>query len=147
MGARQGPGAGRGEVGEINLFSAFHNMIFVIDLVVRFVAGLQHAHSLGNIGVSSQHTTNSYSSSRNYESDDENMTRKKTRPIGSGLYLKPSVYSKGDIREQVRSTADSPSFSYNFLLFDDHFRSAIFLLSLPRATAFFRRRNFLVSTR
>lgn len=90
----------RGEK-KLNWFSTLLNNICSLNFLV---AGLQHAHSVGNLGLSAHHPYNSngHLSGRSYESDDENMGRKKTRPVGHGLYPKTSVYSKGDIREQVR---------------------------------------------
>lgn len=81
-----------------------NNMLNNICCLNFLVAGLQHAHSVGNLGLSAHHSysSNGHLSGRSYESDDENMGRKKTRPVGHGLYPKTSVYSKGDIREQVR---------------------------------------------
>lgn len=86
---------------QLNWFSTLLNNICFLNFLV---AGLQHAHSVGNLGLSAHHSysSNGHLSGRSYESDDENMGRKKTRPVGQGLYPKTSVYSKGDIREQVR---------------------------------------------
>lgn len=39
---------------------------------------------------------------RSYDSEDENMGRKKGRPFETGPCSRAPVYSKGDIREQVR---------------------------------------------
>ncbi|XP_055838175.1 uncharacterized protein LOC129906427 [Episyrphus balteatus] len=61
--------------------------------------GLHHAISLGNIETSAK--SNSYQVERCYDSEDENMGRRRTRTQSpSDLYHKTSVYSKGDIREQ-----------------------------------------------
>ncbi|XP_055918727.1 uncharacterized protein LOC129950833 [Eupeodes corollae] len=61
--------------------------------------GLHHAISLGNIETSAK--SNSYQVERCYDSEDENMGRRRARTQSpSDLYHKTSVYSKGDIREQ-----------------------------------------------
>ncbi|CAD7000240.1 unnamed protein product [Ceratitis capitata] len=66
--------------------------------------GLHHAVSLGTIEVASKSSAAAASSShydRSYDSEDENMSRRRLRHTSSTeLYPRPSVYSKGDIREQ-----------------------------------------------
>lgn len=85
---------------------------------------MQHAYSLGNIETSTRVSWIIFAfrfiielkiqivrfqhgnpSSRNYDSEDENVGRKKLRSISS--YPKPSVYSKADIQEQVRENLKS----------------------------------------
>ncbi|XP_055592314.1 uncharacterized protein LOC129744023 isoform X10 [Uranotaenia lowii] len=61
--------------------------------------GLHHASSLGNIEASSSQSTTNLAA-RNYDSEDENMGRKKTRPFDTGPGSRAPIYSKGDIREQ-----------------------------------------------
>ncbi|EDS45781.1 conserved hypothetical protein [Culex quinquefasciatus] len=64
------------------------------------IAGLHHASSLGNIQVSSSQS-NTNLAARSYDSEDENMGRKKGRPtFDTGPGSRAPVYSKGDIREQ-----------------------------------------------
>ncbi|XP_052864592.1 uncharacterized protein LOC128271190 [Anopheles cruzii] len=63
--------------------------------------GLHHAASLGNIDTSSQSKV--HLAARSYDSEDENMGRKKGRPYETSPCSRAPVYSKGDIREQHRS--------------------------------------------
>lgn len=97
-------GHGRGIVINSESFSFLSFSVFVL-LHFKSSAGLQHAHSVGNLGLSAhhQHSGHSHLSGRSYESDDENMKIRKTRSIGQGLQPRTSIYSKGDIREQVRN--------------------------------------------
>lgn len=44
-----------------------------------------------------------HGTSRSYDSEDENMTRKHSR-FGSSQHLRSSIYSRTDIQEQVRAT-------------------------------------------
>ncbi|XP_058056525.1 uncharacterized protein LOC131207907 [Anopheles bellator] len=60
--------------------------------------GLHHASSLGNIDTSSQSKV--HLAARSYDSEDENMGRKKGRPYETSPCSRAPVYSKGDIREQ-----------------------------------------------
>nr|XP_036214607.1 uncharacterized protein LOC106620032 isoform X2 [Bactrocera oleae] len=63
--------------------------------------GLHHAVSLGTIEVASKSSAASSHYDRSYDSEDENMSRRRLRHTSSTeLYPRPSVYSKGDIREQ-----------------------------------------------
>lgn len=103
-------------------WNEFLKFIFLICF-----AGLQHAHSVGNLGLSThhQHSSNGHLSGRSYESDDENMGRKKTRPVGHGLHPKTSVYSKGDIREQVNGSISSEFLSNALLWSRLHWLSLI----------------------
>lgn len=58
-------------------------------------------------------------SSRNCDSEDENIGRKKARSTRS--YPKPSVYSKADIQEQVRSIPISFQYSTKIIVFPLNF--------------------------
>ncbi|XP_028898642.2 uncharacterized protein LOC105216148 [Zeugodacus cucurbitae] len=63
--------------------------------------GLHHAVSLGTIEVASKSSVATSHYDRSYDSEDENMSRRRLRHTSSTeLYPRPSVYSKGDIREQ-----------------------------------------------
>ncbi|KAH8271738.1 hypothetical protein KR044_003402, partial [Drosophila immigrans] len=63
-------------------------------------AGLHHAVSLGNIGLSSKATYSSHMD-RSYDSEDEHTGRRRLRhTLSTELQPRTSVYSRGDIREQ-----------------------------------------------
>ncbi|XP_036328524.1 uncharacterized protein LOC118740893 [Rhagoletis pomonella] len=63
--------------------------------------GLHHAVSLGTIEMACKSAAASSHYDRSYDSEDENMSRRRLRHTSSTeLYPPSSVYSKGDIREQ-----------------------------------------------
>ncbi|KAL9707988.1 hypothetical protein quinque_011506 [Culex quinquefasciatus] len=71
-----------------------------MEKLVTPCESLHHASSLGNIQVSSSQS-NTNLAARSYDSEDENMGRKKGRPtFDTGPGSRAPVYSKGDIREQ-----------------------------------------------